>query len=178
VADAIDIPIMVQDAPVSGVALSVDLLARLARQIPQLAYFKIEMPGAATKLAALIDRAGDAIDGPFDGEESITLIPDLDAGATGTMPSAMVPDVLRTVVDRYREGERDAAMALYEGWLPLINYENKQCGLRATKALMKEGGIIASEVVRHPQAPLHPRTRAGLLELAGRLDPLILRWGK
>src|SRR3954449_8466769 len=50
VADAIDIPIMVQDAPVSGVTLSVDLLARLAKAIPQLAYFKIEMPGAANKL--------------------------------------------------------------------------------------------------------------------------------
>jgi dihydrodipicolinate synthase/N-acetylneuraminate lyase len=178
VADATDIPIMVQDAPVSGVALSVDLLARLARAIPQLAYFKIEMPGAANKLRALIEAAGDAIDGPFDGEESITLLPDLDAGATGTMPSALIPDALRTVLDRYRAGQRDAAIAVYERWLPLINYENRQCGLRATKALMKEGGIIASEAVRHPQAALHPGTRAGLVELARRLDPLILRWGR
>ena len=178
VADAVDIPIMVQDAPISGVTLSVDLLARLAREIPQLAYFKIEMPGAANKLRALIELAGDAIDGPFDGEESITLIPDLDAGATGTMPSAMVPDALRTVVDRFRAGQRDAAIAVYERWLPLINYENKQCGLRATKALMKEGGIIASEAVRHPTPPLHPQTRAGLVELARRLDALILRWGR
>jgi 4-hydroxy-tetrahydrodipicolinate synthase len=30
--------------------------------------------------------------------------------------------------------------------------------------------------VRHPTLPLHPATRAGLLELAHRLDPLILRW--
>lgn len=178
VADAIDIPIMVQDAPVSGVTLSVDLLARLAREIPQLAYFKIEVPGAANKLRALIERAGDAIDGPFDGEEAITLIPDLDAGATGTMPSAMVPDALRLVLDRYRAGQRDAAVAVYERWLPLINYENKQCGLRATKTLMKEGGIIASEAVRHPTPPLHPATRAGLVELARRLDPLILRWAR
>ena len=178
VADAIDIPIMIQDAPVSGVALSADLLARLARELPRLAYFKVEMPGAADKLRALIALAGDGIDGPFDGEESITLIPDLDAGATGTMPSAMIPDVLRAVIDRYRGGDRDGAVALYERWLPLINYENKQCGLRATKALMREGGIIASEAVRHPQAPLHPATRAGLVELARRLDPLILRWGR
>jgi dihydrodipicolinate synthase/N-acetylneuraminate lyase len=178
VADAIEIPIMVQDAPVSGVALSADFLARLAREIPQLSYIKAEMPGAAGKLRALIELAGDAIDGPFDGEESITLIPDLDAGATGTMPSAMIPDALRQVCDGYRAGRRDAAVALYERWLPLINYENKQCGLRATKALMREGGIIASEAVRHPTPPLHPATRAGLVELARRLDPLILRWAR
>jgi 2-keto-3-deoxy-L-arabinonate dehydratase len=178
VADAIDIPIMIQDAPVSGVSLSVDLLAKLAREIPQVSYIKAEMPGAAGKLRALIAAAGDALAGPFDGEESITLIPDLDAGATGTMPSAMIPDALRLVCDRYRMGQRDAAVAVYERWLPMINYENRQCGLRATKALMAEGKIIASDYVRHPQAPLHPATRAGLVELAKRLDPLILRWAK
>jgi 2-keto-3-deoxy-L-arabinonate dehydratase len=178
VADAIDIPIMVQDAPVSGVYLSAEFLARLAREIPQLSYIKAEMPQAAAKLRALIELAGDALAGPFDGEESITLIPDLDAGATGTMPSAMIPDALRLVCDRYRMGQRDAAVAVYERWLPLINFENRQCGLRATKALMKEGGIISSEFVRHPQAGLHPATRAGLVELAKRLDPMIVRWGK
>src|SRR5215207_4879391 len=176
VADVIDIPIMIQDAPISGVNLSADFLAKLAREIPQVSYIKAEMPGAANKLRALIAAAGDALAGPFDGEESITLIPDLDAGATGTMPSAMVPDALRLVCDRYRMGQRDAAVAVYERWLPLINYENKQCGLRATKALMAEGKIIASEAVRHPMTPLHPGTRAGLVELAKRLDALILRW--
>jgi 2-keto-3-deoxy-L-arabinonate dehydratase len=178
VADAIDIPIMIQDAPVSGVQLSAAFLASLAREIPQVQYIKAEMPQAAAKLRALIELAGDALPGPFDGEESITLIPDLDAGATGTMPSAMIPEALRLICDRYRMGQREAAVAVYERWLPLINFENRQCGLRATKTLMKEGGIIASESVRHPQTALHPATRAGLLELAKHRDPLILRWGK
>src|SRR3954470_24743968 len=70
VADAIDIPIMIQDAPVSGVTLSVDLLVRLAREIAHVSYIKAEMPGAANKLRALIEQAGDALAGPFDGEES------------------------------------------------------------------------------------------------------------
>jgi 2-keto-3-deoxy-L-arabinonate dehydratase len=30
--------------------------------------------------------------------------------------------------------------------------------------------------VRHPTPRLHPGTRAGLVELARRLDALILRW--
>lgn len=178
VADAIDIPIMIQDAPMSGTTLSAPFLARLAAEIPLVSYLKIEMPGAANKLRELIRLAGASIDGPFDGEESITLMPDLDAGATGTMPSAAIPDVLGNVVDLFLDGHRDAAITLYERHLPLINYENKQCGLRATKALMKEGGIIQSEAVRHPTPPLHPATRAGLIELARRVDPLVLRWGK
>jgi dihydrodipicolinate synthase/N-acetylneuraminate lyase len=176
VAAAVDIPLLIQDAPVSGVSLPAALLARLAAEIERVRYFKVEVPGAAAKLRELIRLGGATIEGPFDGEESITLMADLDAGATGTMPSAMIPEVLGQVARLYRSGQRDEATALYERYLPLINFENKQCGLLAAKALMREGGIIASEAVRQPLLPLQPATRAGLVELARRLDPLILRW--
>jgi 2-keto-3-deoxy-L-arabinonate dehydratase len=178
VADAIDIPIMIQDAPVSGVTLSAAFLARLAREVDQVQYVKVEVPSAATKLRDLVAQAGDALPGPFDGEESITLLPDLDAGATGTMPSALQPDLLGAIVRRYQTGDRSQAMQLFERSLPLILYENRQCGLRACKALMQEGGIIACERVRSPMPALHPATRTGLLELARRLDPLIMRWAR
>ena len=178
VAEAVSIPLMVQDAPLSGVALSVPFLARLAREVPQVCYYKIEVPGTAAKLRALIAAGGAAIAGPFDGEESITLMADLEAGATGTMPSALAPDLIRPVVEHFRAGRRAEAAAAYARILPLINYENRQCGLRATKTVMKEGGVIKSDAVRHPLEPMHPQTRAGLLALAAELDVLALRWGK
>ena len=178
VAGAARIPIMVQDAPLSGVTLSVPLLARLAREVPLVRYFKIETPGTAGKLRALIDAGGAAITGPFDGEESITLMADLDAGATGTMTSAMIPDLIKPILTAHAAGDRKQAAALYARVLPIINYENRQCGLRSAKAVMKEGGVIRSEAVRHPLTPLHPKTREGLIELARELDPLALRWGK
>lgn len=178
VADAARLPIMVQDAPLSGVVLSPAFLVRLAREVPLVAYFKIEVPLAAAKLRALCELGGSAIAGPFDGEESITLMADLDAGATGTMPSALLPDLIREVVVHHREGRRTKAAQAYARILPLINYENRQCGLRATKTVMMAGGVIASDAVRHPLEPLHPATRAGLLELAADAQPLALRWGK
>ncbi len=171
------LPIMVQDAPLSGVELSVTFLARLAREIAGVAYFKIETPQAAGKLRSLIRAGGEAIQGPFDGEEAITLMADLDAGATGTMPSALLPDLLKPVVDAHREGRREEAAAAYARVLPLINYENRQCGLRASKAAMKAGGVIRSDHVRAPLTPLEPEVLAGLLELARPLDLLALRWG-
>ncbi len=178
VAEAVRIPIMVQDAPLSGVSLSVPFLVRLAREVPLVGYFKIEVPGTAAKLRALIAAGGEAIVGPFDGEEGITMMADLDAGATGTMPSALLPDLLRPVIDNFTAGRRDDARRAYERVLPLINYENRQCGLRATKTVMAEGGVIRSETVRHPLEPLHPQTRAGLIELAREVQPLALRWGR
>mgnify|MGYP001162183349 FL=1 len=177
IADAIDIPIMLQDAPLSGVTLSVRFLAELVAAIPQMAYFKIETPGAAAKIRGLIEAAGDAVKGPLDGEESITLMADLDAGATGSMSSALLPEFIKLVIEGHRSGRRDEASAQYARILPLINYENRQCGLRACKTVMKEGGVITSDYVRHPLEPLHPATKDGLLELARELDVIALRWG-
>lgn len=178
VADAARIPIMVQDAPLSGVALSVPFLVRLAQAVPLVRYFKIEVPGTAAKLRGLIEAGGTSIEGPFDGEEGITLMADLEAGATGCMPSAMLPELIGPIVRDFRAGRREQAAAQYARVLPLINFENRQAGLRATKAVMKEGGVIKSEAVRHPLEVLHPRVRHQLIELARPLDLLALRWGK
>ncbi|NBW49950.1 MAG: dihydrodipicolinate synthase family protein [Betaproteobacteria bacterium] len=176
--DAIDIPIMIQDAPVSGTPLSVPFLARMAQEIKQVSYFKIETPGAASKLRELIRVGGAAIEGPWDGEEAITLMPDLDAGATGAMTGGAYPDGIRKIVDAYVAGRREEAAAHYQQWLPLINFENRQGGILTAKALMKEGGVIACEAGRHPFPAMHPDTRAGLIDTAKRLDPMVLRWGR
>jgi len=174
--EAIAIPIMIQDAPVSGTVLPAALLARMAREIEQVKYFKIETAGAASKLRELIALGGEAIEGPWDGEEAITLLADLDAGATGSMTGGGYPDGIRTIIDPYLAGRREEAVAAYARWLPLINYENRQCGLLAAKALMREGGIIACDLPRHPFPTMRPEVRTGLLEAARRLDPLVLRW--
>ena len=178
VADAIDIPIMVQDVPLSSTPLPVSLLIDLVRQVPQVQYAKIEVPQAADKLHALVSALGEDLPGPFDGEESVTLIPDLDAGATGTMPSSMVPAELGQIVRRYASGDRAGAVSVWEDLLPLIHFENRQCGLRAQKILLAEGGIIASDRTRAPFGPVSPRTRRGLIELAARRDLLIMRWAR
>jgi 2-keto-3-deoxy-L-arabinonate dehydratase len=178
VADAIDIPVMVQDAPLSPTPLPLSLLIDLVRQVPRVQYAKIEVPQAADKLQALVSALGDGLPGPFDGEESVTLIPDLDAGARGTMPSSMVPGELGQIVRRYLSGDRGGAVSAWEDLLPLIHFENRQCGLRAQKILLAEGGIIASDRTRAPFGPVSPRTRRGLIELAARRDLLIMRWAR
>ena len=178
VSDAIRIPIMIQDAPVSGTALSVPFLATLAREVEQVRYFKIEVPQAATKLRELIRLGGDAIEGPWDGEEAITLMADLEAGATGAMTGGGFPDGIRQVMDAWQAGDAEAAAAAYARWLPLINFENRQTGLSAAKILMEAGGVIRCGATRHPFMLPHPATQAGLLTIARRLDPLVLRWGR
>lgn len=174
----VGIPIMIQDAPLSGVELSVPLLVRMAREIEMVKLFKIECPQAANKLRALIEQGGDAIEGPFDGEEAITLMADLQAGATGSMTSAMIPDQIKPVIEHFLAGKADQATPAYARVLPAINFENRQCGFRATKVVMEEGGVIQSAFCRHPIPALHPQTKAGLLEILRPLNPVALNWGK
>ena len=176
--DAISIPIMIQDAPVSGTPLPAPFLAQLAKEIEHIAYFKIEAPQAAAKLREMIELGGDAIEGPWDGEEGITLMADLDAGCTGAMTGGGYPDLIRPILDSYLAGDRTSAMEHYARCLPLINYENRQSGLLTAKMLMKEAGIINSDIGRHPLAAVHPATRAGLLEIARRLGAKIFSWAK
>jgi len=178
VAAASDLPIMVQDAPLSSTPLPTALLVDLVKQVPSVRYAKIEVPFAADKLHALVGALGPALPGPFDGEESVTLIPDLDAGAVGTMCSSMVPAELGRIIRGYLAGDRGAAVTAWEALLPLIHFENRQCGLRAQKILLAEGGVIGSERTRAPLVAVSPRTRAGLVELARRHDPLVLRWAR
>jgi 2-keto-3-deoxy-L-arabinonate dehydratase len=178
VTDAIQIPVMVQDAPLSSTPLPVSLLIDLVRQVPQVQYAKIEVPQAADKLHSLVSALGSSLPGPFDGEESVTLIPDLDAGAAGTMPSSMVPAELGQIIRCYAAGDRAGAVSAWEELLPLIHFENRQCGLRAQKIMLAEGGIIASDRTRAPLGPVSPRTRRGLIELAAARDLLIMRWGR
>ncbi|MBU2868003.1 dihydrodipicolinate synthase family protein [Pacificibacter marinus] len=174
----VGIPIMVQDAPLSGVDLPVPLLVKMATELEMVKLFKIECPRAANKLRDLIAMGGDAIEGPFDGEEAITLLADLDAGATGTMTSGMIVDQIKPVLTHFYAGRSDEATAAYGRVAMAINHENRQCGWQSCKAAMVEGGVIKSEFCRHPIAPLHADIRARLISLLKPLDPIVLNWGK
>ncbi|MCW8208567.1 dihydrodipicolinate synthase family protein [Verminephrobacter aporrectodeae subsp. tuberculatae] len=178
VSDAIDVPIMIQDAPAAGTPLTPGFLAKMAQEIEQVSYFKVETAGAASKLRELIALGGDAIEGPWDGEEAITLLADLEAGATGSMTGGGFADGIRPIIEAHRAGDKDKAFAEYQRWLPLINHENRQAGFLAAKALMKEGGVIACEAPRAPWPPMHPEVRRQLIDIARRLDALVLRWAR
>ena len=118
------IPIMVQDAPLSGVELSIDLLVKMAQEIEAVKLFKIECPRAAGKIRKLIEQGGNAVEAPFDGEEAITLLADLDAGATGSMTSGMIVDQIKPVITQHLAGNISAQKG---GTIALIarNVENQ-----------------------------------------------------
>ena len=97
----VGIPIMIQDAPLSGIDLSVPLLTKMINEIENLTCFKIESANAASKIRVLIKNCSERLDAPFDGEESITLYADLEAGISGSMSSALLPEKISPVIDYF-----------------------------------------------------------------------------
>jgi 2-keto-3-deoxy-L-arabinonate dehydratase len=175
VSDGLDIPIMIQDAPMSPTPLPVELIGELAGKIASVRYAKIEVPQAAAKIAELT-RYADVLPGIFDGEEAVTLVPDLQAGAVGTMSSVLATAELVSIMEHWQAGETGTAEDEWEALLPLLHYENRQCGLAAAKVILAEGGLISSARTRSPFGSLPPATRATLIELARRRDIFALRW--
>ena len=77
-----------------------------------------------------------------------------------------------------KEANSSQSEEKYNNILPLINFENRQCGFRAAKVIMKEGGVIKSDFCRHPIPSLEENTRKGLIRLAKKYDPIALHWGQ
>ena len=175
IADRVQIPIMIQDAPMSPTALPVELIGELATKIDTIRYAKIEVPQAAAKISALAGWS-EALPGIFDGEEAVTLIPDLQAGAVGTMSSVLAAAELVSIMHHWAAGEQQTAEAQWEHLLPLLHYENRQCGLAAAKAVLAAGGVIGCDRTRAPFPPLPTATRDTVIEMARRRDVFALRW--
>ena len=174
----VGIPMMIQDAPLSGIELPVPFLTKMVNEIENLTCFKIESAQAASKIRQLILNCENNLDAPFDGEESITLLADLYAGITGSMSSALLPDKIRPVIIDFLNGKKNEAGEKYNKILPLINFENRQCGFQATKIIMKEGGVINSAYCRHPIKILDDHTKNLLISIAKDYDLVSMNWGK
>ena len=133
---------------------------------------------ALSKIKALIKNCETKLEGPFDGEESITVYADLESGISGSMSSALLPEKIAPVIENYLNGNKEKAEEIYNHIIPLINFENRQCGFRATKTAMQEGGVIKSDYCRHPIKPLDPITRELLIKFANKYELLSYNWGK
>ena len=94
----------------------------------------------------------------------------------GTMPSCVVPRELGDVVRTYADGRRDEAVRKWEQLLPLIHFENSHVGLRATKILLEEIGVIASARARMPLPDVSDAIRTEFRELVRRTRPFALEW--
>jgi 4-hydroxy-tetrahydrodipicolinate synthase len=178
VADATDLPIVVQDyPPTSGVQMSVELIVALAAEAPTCRTLKLEDEPSPPKVAAV--RAAEPRIAILGGLGAIMLFEELRAGAAGTMTGFGFPEVLIDIVARFRSGDEDGARDVFYRHLPLIRFENQPgINLPLRKHVYRRRGAMASERARSPVAPLDGDTKVELdrilrhLGLADGLGPI------
>jgi 2-keto-3-deoxy-L-arabinonate dehydratase len=179
VGEALRIPIMVQDQPLTtGVQLPVPLLVRMHREIPAVTLAKIETPSPAPKIAALVKAAGDGLV-VLGGMAGSFLLEELAAGARGTMPAALAPEVYGAIWRAYRAGDVAAARRTFHRYFPLIRVSNQPgLGPRLVKEILRRAGVIATAYTRGPAPELDALTRAALVETLDELGILDIMAGR
>src|SRR5689334_5269365 len=123
-ADAVDIPIVVQDyPPISGFAMEPWLLARIAREVPAARTIKLEDPPTPFKTSRILEQAGDVPVSIFGGLGGVFLLEELLAGAAGAMTGFAYPEVLVQIVRLFKAGEVDRAGEVFYRFVPLMRFE-------------------------------------------------------
>lgn len=171
VAEALAIPVVVQDEPVqTGVSMPAAFLARLCNEIEDCAAIKLEdapTPPKISQVRSLLRREAPI----FGGLGGAQFYYELRRGAAGTMTGFAFTELLVAIERRHTAGDGEGARAIYERYLPLIVYEAQpQVGLALRKELLRRRGAIACAAVRQPAMRLDPDALVELDELLRRLD--------
>jgi len=163
-ADAVDLPIVVQDyPPISGFAMEAALLARIAREVPVARTIKLEDPPTPFKTARILAAAGDTKPAILGGLGGVFLLEELLAGAAGVMTGFAYPEVLVNVVSLYRAGKLDEAASTFYRFVPLMRFEFQEgIGMAIRKEVFRRRGALADGSTRAPGAVLDESTRAAL----------------
>jgi len=169
VAEAVRIPIVVQDyPPSSGVFMSVEFFAGIGREAPQCRYIKAEDEPSPPKIAQLLAANPDLrIVGGLGGS---VFLEELRRGAVGTMTGFGFPEILVRIYKAFTAGRHDEAAEIFYKYCPLIRFENQQrINLPIRKHIYQRRGAIASAQTRFPAAELDKGTIADLEDLLRRL---------
>ncbi len=156
VAEAVDVPIMVQDCPqVVGYGLSASVITQMAEHCANIQYVKLEAQPAWPLMEALKEQAGDRLQ-MLVGWGGIGFIEALERGAVGCMPGADAIGPMRQVYERYVAGDIDGARAIYATILPMLVAKggNLQSFIQSAKHLLVRAGAIDHATVRQPVTPI------------------------
>ena len=163
-ADAVDLPIIVQDyPPITGFAMEPALLARIAKEVPSARTIKLEDPPTPFKTARILEAAGDTKVQIFGGLGGVFLLEELISGATGAMTGFAFPEILARIMKHWNAGERDAAADVFYRAVPLMRFEFQDgIGMAIRKEVLRRRGALSSAATRAPAGALDTATTASL----------------
>jgi 4-hydroxy-tetrahydrodipicolinate synthase len=170
VAEALDIPVVVQDFPpaVGGITMTPELIASLATASPRLQHLKLEDEPSPMKVSQVL--ALNPAMRIFGGLGGMMFLEELRHGAIGTMTGFAFPEILVRIYRAHAAGDADAAAEIFYRYCPLIRFENQpRINLALRKHIYHRRGVIASPRARAPFAAVDAGTLEDLDDLLRRL---------
>ena len=130
--------------------MSVDLVLRMAKQIPTLRYAKDEAGATLPRLSEYAKR-GQIMRGVFSGKHGPTFLDEVARGACGNMPAAGFADLYVAAWKAWMAGQHDQAMDVFSKALLLIT-QAQAYGVPGQKYMLQLRGVFANTKSRRPEA--------------------------
>jgi len=131
--------------------MSVEFVARMVREIPNLHFVKDEAGHTLTRLTEFAELPGPDRPVGFTGGHGRTLVEEMARGSAGTMPAASWVDLYVKVWDLWHAGDRSDAIDMFSKALLLIAKATAH-GLPALAYVLHLRGVFPNWKVRTPSA--------------------------
>ena len=175
-----DAPFVVQDFPlVTGVQMSVPVIARIVRDLPTCVCLKHEDWPGLEKISTL--RKEGTLNRRISilcGNGGVFLPEEMARGADGAMTGFAYPEMMVSVVANHLAGTPDRGRDLFDAYLPLARFEQQPgLGLAIRKHILAKRGVIAHATQRRPGAALSATGMAEVELLMARLERRLAELG-
>ena len=130
--------------------MSVDLVLRMAKQIPTLRYAKDEAGATLPRLTEYAKR-GQILCGVFSGKHGPTFLDELARGAVGNMPASGFADLYVASWKAWMAGRHDEAMDVFSKTLLLI-MDAQAYGVQGQKYILQLRGVFSTDKCRREAA--------------------------
>lgn len=144
--------IIVQDFQIDGLGLDIDIIRKLAEEMPTISGMKIETMPAGPKYTAVKETLGN--DFYVSGGWAVTqLIEALDRGVDAMIPECSMVRLYKRIYELYQMGHQEEANALFRSMLPILAFTNQEVGnsIKFFKCLLVKKKILTSDKMRWPE---------------------------
>jgi dihydrodipicolinate synthase/N-acetylneuraminate lyase len=153
--DAVNIPVMLQDADFTGAGLPASVFIDLARRHPNFRFAKLEVTLPGAKCAEIVEKSGGQVQVIY-GLGGIAMLDGLAHGASAMMPGAACLEVYVRAYELYAAGEKHAARALFNRLVPYLSFamQHLEVAIHIEKRVLVRRGILPNARMRHPTLTL------------------------
>jgi 4-hydroxy-tetrahydrodipicolinate synthase len=174
--EAIDIPVVVQDASgYVGQPLSIEMQARIAALFPEQAVFKPEAPPIGPRVTELLEAtSGQAR--ILEGTGGLALVDSHVRGIVGTMPGADICWAIVALWNALERGDSSIVDAINGPLVELVSMQTElDSFLAVEKHLLRRQGVFPNVLVRGPVSfRLTPDATARVDALVDRLSAAVI----